>query len=504
MGIPYKRLLLYIPPSPPFIRQPGNEFCRSCLFLLLFLFTLPLHARPRLVVLVVVDQMRADYLERFRPEFKGGFKQLLEEGAVLTQTRLFHVPAETAPGHACILTGAPPGENGIIGNDWFDRKTGVKILSTYDPIFTISPKNLAATTVGDELKAISPQSRVIALSFKDRGAVWPGGKKADVAIWFNRAKAQFETSDYYQHQPAWLDAVNEEYKYAFFNPKKINQFARGSGADEAVLKLAKRALVQENLGLDEVPDLLTVSFSATDIIGHRVGPDAPEMRAHLLKLDLFLGELMAAVRKISEDRIIMALTADNSVIPVAESAEGKKLKAQRIRSKYFQAQVQKVLRARFGGKNDWAKAITVPDIYFDRDQVKQANLNWDEFLSEAAKILDTVEQVEQVYIPSHFQEKDPYTEVYRRSYFPERSGDLFIRLKHGVVLTDFGQGTTHGSPYDYDTHIPLIFWGQGIKKGTYDYPSRSEDVAPLLAKQLGIPFPKKVSLSDLFLIFSTN
>lgn len=437
-------------------------------------------AAPRLIIVVSVDQMRADYLDRF--PYEKAFKRLKEEGALFLEAHHAHIPTETGPGHAVILTGRFPGQTGIIGNEWWDRSARRDIYNVADSIHGLGPENLLAYTVGDALKAKDPLSKVVGVSLKDRSAILMAGKRADAAFWFDKKKGAFVTSSYYGASPSWLDRFNSR----FIRPAD----AASPQADALVRDLAVELLRRYDLGRDEHTDILAVSFSATDYTGHKWGYEGPEMRAQLLALDDLLADLMASAgRAAGVGGFDLVLTADHGVLPVPESENGKALKARRVGWTEMGKKIEGIFQglAPAPGRR-WLVGNHLPNVYIDRNLAEEKKLDWLPLLRQAAAGLKKDADVAYVYVGGEFEPQGPFSDVFRRSYLPGRSGDLLVLPAYGVLFSDSPSGTSHGTPYEYDTHVPLLFWGPDFKAGRHAEKARVADIAPTLAALLGLEF----------------
>lgn len=449
--------------------------------------------RPRLVLAVSVDQMLAGYLDR--PGYSAGLKRLAKEGAVFTDAHHAHIPTETAPGHAVILTGRHPGETGIVANDWWDRRAGRLVYNVDDPVYGTGPSLLEAYTVGDALKAASPSSRVVAVSVKDRGAVLMGGQRPDAVIWYDKKKGAFVSSRYYGAEPDWLQGFNAALRapgapLAEGTTEAFRRVIEDPAGDEMVLRLALEVLERYDLGADDAPDVLAVSFSATDYIGHRWGTDGPEMRAQLESLDLILGRLLEAVeRRAGKERVLVALTADHAAMPTPEGREGRRLGARRLGWVELGARMEQTLQALHAAPGrKWVLSHDPPNVYLDRALAEERGLEWRAYLREAARALSSVDGLAAVHVADEVPAGAPYAAEWRRSYYPGRSGDLYALQERGVVFLGGGTGTTHGSPYEYDTHVPLVLMGEGVKRGRYREKAWVADLAPTLGRALGLDF----------------
>jgi predicted AlkP superfamily pyrophosphatase or phosphodiesterase len=448
----------------------------------------------KLGVVVVVDQMRADYLER-DPSFTGGFKRLAQEGAVFTDAHHRHIPTETGPGHAAISTGRAPATHGIVANDWFDRATGSSTYCVADKKYGIGPEHLEGPTLADAFRAAYPNGRVFSISGKDRAAVLLGGKHPNIVLWLDRAKGQFTTSSYYR-RPKWLDNFNAELADSALLPTTggsvSGKVLASPAVDEATARLVVELMRREAVGRGAGPDLLLVSFSATDIVGHRYGTEAPEMVAQLRALDGILEGLLRKWKDASGGSLALALTADHGAIPAPEDPSGKSMGVQRLDWDAFDQGLERALENKWsasGGR--WILADDVPHIYLNRSLAEKKGLDWADFRRQAAKVIAGQFGVDRVIVSTdipHLDAADALASVLKRSYRPDRSGDLYVILGENVLLHDKPAGTSHGTPWPYDTHVPLVFWGNGIKKGHYSIPASPMDIAPTMGRLLGVRY----------------
>lgn len=449
------------------------------LTLILLAAALPLAASaaaPALTVVISVDQMRPDYFERFSKEFTGGFARLARDGAVFTQARHGSVPTETAPGHAALMTGCFPSQHGIVGNEWWDKKRGRAIYAVEDPERWRGPVNLECPTLGDALKSASPSSRVVSISGKDRAAILMGGLKADLVLWFDKGAGQFVSSGYYGRMPDWVWNWNGGLRIPPADLKTLSSTPR---YDALTLDLAAKAIDEERLGARGVPDLLAISLSATDIIGHAHGPDSAEVRTQLLALDESLGVFLDGLdRRFGRDGYALALSADHGVNPLPEKSSVPG--ALRLLEDGLARDLEAALTAKLGappkGSARWVQDLHSP----------YASLE-DAAVAAAADWLSRHPAVAHVFTPAELARDGdgPYAEVFRRSYHLSRSGDLMILFKRGVVVGG-PEGTVHGLPYDDDARVPLILMGAGIKPGRNDGSVLATDLAPTLARLLVI------------------
>jgi predicted AlkP superfamily pyrophosphatase or phosphodiesterase len=479
-------------------------------------------ARPRLVLLVAIDQFRYDYLTRFRESYTGGLRRLLDRGAVFTNAYLEHYPTVTAVGHSTMLTGATPALSGIIGNDWFDREAGKQVTSVSDDDTKLlgapgtagmSPRRLLVSTLGDEMKrGLSRDTKVIGLSLKDRSAVLPAGRAANAAYWYDDDTGAFVSSTYYFPElPAWVTAFNgEQHAQAFAGkmwleaadgkPARTLPAAAGRALTAAVYsspygndlleRFAEVAVQSEALGQRGVTDLLTVSFSSNDAVGHSYGPDSPEVRAVSLNVDRALGRLLDFLdRTLGENRVLVALTADHGVAPVPEQLAARNETGGRIRGDFF-APIRTALEARFGpGK--WLLSTAGSSPYLDYDLIARSKLNPAEVRQVAAAAAAAIPHVARVYTRDQLlTQRGPADAIdarVLRGFNARRSGDLEILLDPFWI-----RGTsvaTHGTPYNYDAHIPLVLLGPGVAPGTYFNHVALNDLAPTLAALLDVEPP---------------
>ena len=469
--------------------------------------------KPKLVVAIVIDQFRYDYLTRYRSDYHGGFDLLLTRGAVFTNARYQHFPTVTAVGHSIFLSGAMPALSGIIANTWYDREAGMQVTSVSDPQTSLvggsgagsSPRRMLVDTVGDELKmADNSQSRVIGISLKDRAAILPAGHMANAAYWFDNKSGNFVSSTYYfAEAPAWVKEANtaraaDHYAGETWLGHQMPQPGPLYSALEAtpygndlVEAFAERALAGEQLGQRGVTDLLAVSFSSNDYVGHAYGPDSPEARAITAATDELLGKFFGAVdRAVGLDNVLVVLTADHGVAPVPEVNTARHMPGGRMPDGILTKTVQDALSKKYG-KFDWITATVESVIYLNRELVAVRKLDLAEVERTAAEALAEVPHVFRVYTGAQLTGgqalEDSVGRMAMNGYFPRRGADL-------EVLTDpywifGGAGTTHGLPFGYDTHVPVIFLGPGIRAGEYDNNITPNDIAPTLATILRVETP---------------
>jgi len=472
--------------------------------------------KPKLIVAIAVDQFRYDYLLRFRSEYTQGLDRLLTRGAVFSNAYYEHFPTVTAVGHSTYLTGALPSISGIIANDWYDREEGKTVTSVSDESVKMlggdgdggaSPRRLLVSTVGDELKMSNgSRSRVIGLSLKDRSAILPAGHMADGAFWFDTKNGRFISSTYYFAElPAWVSVFNEEhpldrYKGARWqggqlpseSGAKLYQAVYGSPfGNELLEEVAERAVRAEKLGQRDVTDVLTVSFSSNDAIGHALGPDSPEVHDVSVRTDQVFGKLFQFLDStVGMENVLVVFSADHGVAPVPEVNQARKMPGGRMPPRIVRDTVQAALAKKYG-EGDWISGPAEHSLYLNLDLVRRKKLDRAEVDAAAAEAARAVPHVFRVYTREQLiGGKAMEDEVGRRvmnGFYERRGADVFILLEPYWMFST--HGTTHGSAFNYDAHVPVIFMGAGIKAGRLDETIAVNDVAPTLATLLGIQTP---------------
>ncbi len=471
--------------------------------------------KPKLVLAIVVDQFRYDYLTRFRGEFNGGLARLLTKGAVFTNANYIHVPAITAVGHSTFLTGATPSVSGIVGNDWYDRDEGVKVSSVSDAKTQLlgasgagsSPNRLLVSTVGDELKiAGGGKPRVIGVSLKDRAAILPSGHMADGAYWFDPKAGNFVSSSYYfKDLPAWVKEFNAPrpadrfrgatwmgHKMPEDDAKLFTALEATPFGNELIEAFTERALVAEQLGTREFTDVLTVSFSSNDYVGHAYGPDSPEVHEVTLATDRLLERLFLAVeRQVGADNYLVVFTADHGVAPMPEVNAARKMPGGRIDPASIRAAVQGALVRTYGAGN-WVAGSFGMAVYLNQGLIAQMKLDLGEAEQEAARAIQALPHVSRVYTLQQMLQgggvQDAVSQKVANGFHSRRGPDVeLIPDPYWIVGT--GKDTGHASPYSYDTHVPVIFMGAGIRAGQYHGAIAVNDIAPTLATMLEIETP---------------
>lgn len=507
---------------------------------------LALPARPKLVVVLSIDQFRADYLYRFEKQYLpayqdgkiGGFRYLTEKGANFVNARYHHIPTHTGPGHSVIMSGSTPGIDGIVGNNWYNRASGKMVYCVQDDstkdILTgkpsMSPRNLRVSTVGDELKlATADRCTNISIALKDRAAILLAGHAPNSVVWFDRKSGGWTTSDYYVHDgnlPGWVQKVNARHlpdawkgkdwvqslpaeAYQNVMPSPHSKAPAGFGdafphhlpeknfydlftntpmANEYVIDTAISAVEDLNMGNHDVPDVLTMNFSPNDYIGHMYGPHSPEAEEMCLGTDRAISKLLNVLnQKVSGGlkNVLFVLTADHGVEAVPEDYVNRGIPGARLGEEW-----EKSLHEKLAAKLGVDPIANIDDgmVWFDRTKLT-GNLSAAQ--NALAQILRADPNV-YLAVPSvnvqGMANNDPVFLAIRRNYDPERSADVYFALHPGIYQGG-GFGTSHGTAWAYDTTVPLIFAGPGILPGRHLETAGPEDIAATLSVLLGIVPP---------------
>jgi len=522
-------------------------------------FSQPAPALPRLVVVLAIDQMRFDFLTRFDPLYTGGLRTLIDRGAVFTNANYRHAPTETGPGHSVLLSGRHPSHSGIVANEWHDPYLRRTINVVDDPAQSpiggtgraASPVNALGFTVGDVLKTRTPQSRVVGVSAKDRSAVLMGGLRADAAYWFENSGGNFITSTFYMDAPpAWLTEWNRRRSADRFAGKPWNRlledaavYGRYAGLDavegerdridttfphvftaappqaqhyvelrgtpfidDVTLDFALEAMTRHELGRDAETDILAIGFSASDGVGHAYGPDSHEVMDQFLRLDRLLGRLFKELDStVGLDNTVVILSADHGSRPLVEVQQARGIAARRVAPALLRTAVADAFARRYPTATNLISYFAV-DFYLDVELMRQHGLNRREVEQTAIDALMATGLVDKVYTHDDLRSggaaSDPFLPLFRNAFFEPRAPHLNVLLKRDVYMAAAAGGTGHGSAYDFDRHIPVVFMGRGIAPGTYPNPSGPEDIAPTLAQMLGLEFPREWDARVLTEMFS--
>jgi predicted AlkP superfamily pyrophosphatase or phosphodiesterase len=472
--------------------------------------------KPKLVVAIAIDQFRYDYLLRFREDYKEGLDRLLTRGAVFTNAYYEHFPTVTAVGHSTFLSGALPAVSGIVNNEWYERATGKVVTSVSDDTVKIlagtgdvgaSPNRLLVSTVGDELKMSNgSRSRVIGVSIKDRSAILPAGHMANGAFWFDAKNGNFISSTYYFNElPGWASEFNaghpaDRYKSAKWMNVKMPDEAGAKlydaeldtpFANELIEQFAEQAVEGEKLGQRGVTDLLAISFSANDHVGHRVGPDAPEVHDISIRTDQVIGKLFRFLDShVGMQDVVVVLTADHGVAPVPEVNQARHMPGGREPAGIVEDTVQAALTKKYG-EGKWISISGEYAVYLNLDLIREKNLDRAEVNRAAAEAALAIPHVFRAYTREQLMngavQDDLAGRRLRNGFNVQRGADVFVVLDPYWMFS--AHGTTHGTVFGYDTHVPVIFMGMGIKAGRFDETIAPNDIAPTLATLLGVETP---------------
>jgi predicted AlkP superfamily pyrophosphatase or phosphodiesterase len=504
--------------------------------------------RPKLVVGLVIDQMRWDYLYRYWDKYSaGGFKRLMAQGYSCDNTHIPYVPTYTAPGHTCIYTGSVPSLHGIIGNDWYDRYTQTRLYCTADatthllgvdsPIAGHSPRRMLTTTITDELRLSNQfHSRVVGIALKDRSAIYPAGHSADWAFWFDKGTGRWVSSDYYHPSlPSWVTSFNgeklparylaqgwdstylrqstytestdddEPYEGTFDDEDKAvfphhisgikkdiyEVLAHTPYGNTLTLEFAKAAILGEKLGKGGYTDFLTISCSSTDYIGHMYGPNAVEQEDDFIRLDRDIANFLTYLdTQYGNGNYLLFLSADHGAAHADGFNKQHAIHSGVLSNDSIKSYCRQIAKQKFGKEKVIDKYMNF-QLYFNRDSMAAWGLSDRDLktelanglmrLSGIAKTID-LSQVATAALPT------AYRELLVNGYNQRRSGDMQL-IYDPAYLEGYTQGTTHGTVYAYDTHIPLIWYGWHIRAGHDATPTYMTDIAATLATLLHIQEP---------------
>lgn len=478
---------------------------KNILILLLLACSFMGHAqvnRPKLVVGIVVDQMRWDYLYYYNKEFvEGGFKRLLAEGYSCENTMIPYIPTVTAIGHSSIYTGSVPALTGILGNSFFinGKNTyccgddNVQSVGSSSKEGKMSPRNLLASTIGDELKlATDFKSKVIGVALKDRAAILPAGHSADAAYWWDTSAGHFVTSTYYMDKlPSWAVEFNKKHQQ-----KPGSDIKSKPQGVTMTFDMAEAALKNERLGLGTETDMLAVSVSSTDIIGHMYSTRGPEIHDAYIQLDRDLAHFFNTLdAQVGRGNYLVFLTADHGGSHNPNFMRSHKLAAGGFAGWDLMKEINKELQQSFGTKTNFILGENALRIYFDRKSIADAGLELAKVKAKAKQLLEKKENITYVVDYDNAATQpiaQPIRERIINGYSRERGGDLLIITNPGWVncpsSPDY-KGTNHGLWNPDDSHIPLIFMGWGITPGATSHPTSMTDIAPSVCSLLHIQMP---------------
>ncbi len=501
--------------------------------------------KPKLIVGIVVDQMRQEYLYRFKEKFgEGGFKKLMQDGFMAKNAHYNYVPTNTAPGHTSVYTGTTPAYHGIISNGWYDKKSKTEIYCAGDTTEStvgstsdngeMSPRNMLTTTITDELRlGTQKQAKVIGISIKDRGAIFPAGHTGE-AYWYDSETGNFITSTYYHDKlPDWVQKFNNQkladqylkqtweplnplntytesgpddniyetpgrtnafvFPYNFSKLKDAYGLVPASPFGNDILKdMALAALEGEQLGTHEFTDFLAVSFSSTDYVGHQFGPNSVEVEDTYLRLDKNIETIINALdKKVGKGNYTIFLTADHAVAEVPQFLIDNKVPAGYF-TEDLDSMVSMALTAKYG-EGKWIEDISNAQVFLNHTLIFEKKINLHEIQEFIAQQLMAFEGIEESY-PAYVINWLDYNAsgvkgLMTRGYNQERSGDVLFGFKPGWFASGNKTGTTHGSAFTYDTHVPMLWYGYGIKSGSSVKYHPITDIAATLAMMLEIKLP---------------
>ena len=515
----------------------------------------PSHVPPKLVLQITVDQLRGDLLPRFRDRFgSGGFRLLMDRGVYFANAHYQTANTVTCAGHAVLVTGADVGEHGIVGNDWYDRNAGQNVYCVDDPLYPavgepakagkgMSPVNLTSTTVGDELVSASGgRSRAFAISGKDRSAIVPGGHRGK-AFWFSDAGGMASSRYYYATLPAWVQAWNDRKSVLRYRDKGwslarppatylnratvLNPFAHpkaDTGAtfphtlnnggdaglvaairftpflDELTAEFAQELIVNENLGGTGVSDYLSISFSSTDYVGHAFGPNSVEAEDNLIRLDATLAQFLSFIDKtVGLRNTVIVLSADHGVDDIPEEHRAAGYMTERFGGDPLKAKLNAALRKRLGIVEDLVASVIPPNMYLDQAKLLALRIEAVAAENALAEEMRLVSGIAYVFTRTDLLAgrigHTPLLDSVQRAFHPLRSGDVVAIPKQFYYFDaapDY-YAATHGTPYSYDTFVPIIVLVPGVKAITSDEPVAPGQIAPTLSALLGIKPPSGCS-----------
>jgi len=527
------------------------RFIMSIIFLISLNTLLPQKIqRPKLVVGIVIDQMRYEYLYRFQSYYcSNGFNRLLNDGTNFTFAHYDYVPTTTAPGHASIYTGTTPAYHGIIANEFYDKQlhkivnsvsdTSRKSIGSNDNQGEVSPNRLLSTTISDQLKlATNGKSKVIAVSLKDRAAVLPGGHTADAAYWYDDNTGNIISSSYYMKElPAYINEFNnrkyadkylfqgwnlslpgkdylistpDESKYErdMFNegktsfPHKFNNLnskikyeaiETSPFGNQIVEELAKSVLINEKMGKGNQTDFLAISFSSTDHVGHEYGTYSFETEDIYIKLDSLLADLLKAFDKqVGKNNYLLFLTADHGALETPSYLKDNNLPVGGLNTKQFLISLKSFISAKYGDEK-LIENVSNSQIYFDRNIIKKKNLDIHQVEQTVSDYLrDNFPVIAEIFTRDDLENKTPSREssnLTLNGFNPIISGDIAFTLRPGYLANYQEKGTNHSSSYSYDTHVPMIFYGWHIPVQVVNTPVYTIDIAATIADLLKITEP---------------
>ncbi|HEY9731115.1 MAG TPA: alkaline phosphatase family protein [Drouetiella sp.] len=506
--------------------------------------------RPKLVLLLVADQFSYNYIPRYLDKFtSGGIKLLMDRGATFTNCKFANASTQSAVGHSIIATGAYPWATGIVGDDWYDRRKNKSISAVSDDAMKIvggtapgsSSHYMQGTTIGDQMKlATNGRSKVITISLADRAALLLAGKLANGAYFWDTKTGAFVTAAQYgtdlagwaqtfndQHyadkylgkqwqrllpETQYTASTHDDYPHERGIPGDGKQFphtitggANGPGeayysafamtpwSNQMICDFAREAIDKESMGMHTDPDLLAVSFSAGENLGNAFGPYSQEVEDLTLRLDQSISGLIQHVdQKVGLDNCLIVFTADHGIAPIPEFLKERGLDSSRIDVKNFKTALDTQLRSRLG-QEDWIEAFEPPNLYLNLNAIDRQKYRQPDVEALSAKMAHSIAGVGEVYTAAQFFTNQvpsgPLMDAVRKSYYWGRSGELFVMPRPGHIFISESTGTGTGSPYNYDTQVPLIFSGSNVQNGRFGQSSSPADIAPTITNLLGIEQP---------------
>ena len=505
--------------------------------------------RPKLVIGIDVDQMRYDYLTRFYDKYgEGGFKRMMNEGFNCKNNHFNYIPTYTGPGHASLYTGTSPKYHGIIANDWYDKElkrniycvedTAVQSVGTRGDLGQMSPVRMKTTTFGDENRLFTQmQGKTIGISIKDRASILSAGHTANAAYWFQgKNEGNWVSSTYYMTElPKWVTDFNKKhsgesylkvwntlYDIATYTESgsDLNTFEKGFKGKEtatfpydlATLKndnggydilkstpygnsltvdFAIEAIKGEQLGKDNITDVLTISFSCTDYVGHNFGVNSKEVEDTYLRLDLDLERLFKALdEKVGKNNYTVFLTADHAAVNVPAYLQSVKIPAGYFDSKGFDKKINSFMETNYGA-SDLIESISNNQIFLNMNKLQELDLDLDDVQEAIVNEIITYKYIDKAYTATALTSTSFSTGIERliqNGFNQKRSGDV-VYVLDPAVISDSKTGSTHGSGLEYDTHVPLLFFGKGIKHGSTLQKTEITDIAPTMSALLNIGYP---------------
>lgn len=491
--------------------------------------------KPKLVVGIVVDQMKYEYIDRYWNKFRNnGFKRLVNEGTFFRNCNYSYVPTETAPGHASIYTGTTPSVHGIIANGWYNTaaKKSISSVQSGNDSDPLSPNNLLVETVTDRFKNAIAGARVYSISIKDRASILPGGKKADAAFWYDDFRGKFISSDYYAKEKTgakwvvdfnsmnypkqflkngWKLVPNHSYEFNDtskyegklgidsvtyfpyrFDSTRYSDIKYTSWGNTLIEKFAEQAVINEKLGQTKAPDFLCVSFSCTDYVGHKFGINSVELEQTYIDLDNDIANLLALLdKRIGKGQYLLFLTADHGAVSNPQLLHDKGEQGGIILMNDLKAEL-KNLAGDAPGKDSLLIDIGSDQLYFNHDLIKARNLNEDSLYTVFTDFLTSQDGIAMAFTANEIKNNN-YTYgiklKVKNGYNASRSSDIQFITKSNWIIWYSRTGTTHGSPYEYDSHVPLIFYGWNIKNASSQSSVYIQDIAPTVSALLHIELP---------------